>query len=130
MLGVAGPEPAVIAGVTGEDLALSTLECLAVQTGCSDPDVPLLLDRLHESDLPPAPVLLVTTHEGGLEEALGRGLHHPVACVNVADGSYRDFFEVHPSIADKGSELAQRAGAGERGPASGGRRAGGVSPLI
>jgi uncharacterized protein (DUF58 family) len=100
VLGIAGPEPIVLSGVTGQDLALSMLECLAVQAGCAAVEAQLLLDRLQEADVPSGPVLLVTTHSGGLEEVLAMGLHRPVACINVADGMYHDFFEAHPSLLD------------------------------
>ena len=97
VLAVAGAEPTVLAGVTSQDLALSMLECLAMQAGGAT-DIPGVLDRLQQSDMPSGPVLLVTSHAGALEEALAEALHHPIACVNVAEDTYQEFFEAHPAL--------------------------------
>jgi uncharacterized protein (DUF58 family) len=91
VLAVGGPKPVLIAGVTGEALAIRLLECLAVQ-----PDVggrAALLDRLGEELLPRAAVLLVTTRADGFVDELARRLGRSVACADVSCLAAVEFYE-------------------------------------
>jgi uncharacterized protein (DUF58 family) len=91
-LGAGGPQPDLIAGVTGEPLALRLLERLAVQpegaTGRAG-----LLERLTRERLPHAAVLLVTGRPDGFADELARRLGRPVAAVDVADLASAEFYE-------------------------------------
>jgi uncharacterized protein (DUF58 family) len=96
LLAVAGSPPAVVAGVTGRDLALRMLECLAVQRGLRTVDGQALLDALASQCLPRAPVLVVgagpTAPGGQLGDLLGKGLRQPVACLSLDDAEADDVF--------------------------------------
>src|SRR5207237_6335937 len=91
-LGIGGHEPELIAGVTGEPLALRLLERLAVQpegaTGRA-----ALLERLAREPLPRAGVLLVTGRTDGFAGELARRLGRPVARADVTDLASAAFYE-------------------------------------
>jgi uncharacterized protein (DUF58 family) len=92
-LAVAGPEPHLLAGVTGEALALRLLECLAVQPGDSGPGRGALLDRLAREPLPRAGVLLVTGPPDGFADELARRLGRPVVPIDATDLAAAGFYE-------------------------------------
>jgi uncharacterized protein (DUF58 family) len=92
VLALAGEDPVVIEGFTGRELAARMLECLALETGTSKPDPAKLVERL-QPILPPAPVLLVSTRDKGLDDDLERGLHQPVARLNLSSPRKMDFWE-------------------------------------
>ncbi len=92
VLAVAGDDPAVIDGFTGRDLGVRMLECLALQTGTSNPDSARLVDRL-KPVLPYAPILLVSTRANGFADNLERALRQPIARVDVSNPREIDFFE-------------------------------------
>ncbi len=87
--GGAGPE--LIAGATGEALALRLLECLAVQSVGADRAA--LLGRLTRAPLPRAAVLLVTACADGFADELAGRLGRPVAVVEALGPSAADFYE-------------------------------------
>jgi uncharacterized protein (DUF58 family) len=93
VLAVAGPEPVVLAGTTGRDLALRLLECLAVVEEQAPSDGQPLVEHLLAVELPPAPVLLLSAGPSALESVLTEGLRRPVFWVDVADPQGQDFFE-------------------------------------
>jgi uncharacterized protein (DUF58 family) len=90
---VAGPEPVVIDGVTGPELALRALECLAVQTGRAPASADALLDYLQSQPLAPAPVLLLSGRPSALGELLGQRLGRPVAALDALALAEVDFYE-------------------------------------
>lgn len=102
VLGIANSAPIVMDGLTGRDLAIRMLEWLAVQTGDSVIDASKLLEDLAALELPPGPVLVVTTHASSLTRQLEAHLHRPIACIDVSDFDGEDFYE--------------RAGGRPRGP--------------
>jgi uncharacterized protein (DUF58 family) len=91
-LAVGGPRPELIAGATGQPLALRLLELLAVQpegaTGRA-----ALLARLARQPLPRAGVLLLTGRPDGFADDLARRLGRPVARVDVTDLASAEFYE-------------------------------------
>jgi uncharacterized protein (DUF58 family) len=93
LLAVAGTDPVVVDGITGPEHAELLLECLAVQTGSTNPDGTRLVDRLLALSLPRAPVLVVSTRPSTLPDALSRALARPVASVDVSASQTPDFFE-------------------------------------
>jgi uncharacterized protein (DUF58 family) len=92
-LAVAGRTPAVVTGVTGRGLALEALGHLAREPGTPSPDVPALLARLASAELPPAPVLLVSTRPDSFGDQLAGGFQRPVAFVDVTDPTGYEFYE-------------------------------------
>jgi uncharacterized protein (DUF58 family) len=52
-----------------------------------------LLKRLAEVELPPAPVLVVSTRPTPLPDILGERLRRPVACIDVSDPQGNPFYE-------------------------------------
>jgi len=98
VLAVAGSEPAVLAGVTGETLTFRLLECLAVQQAAGA-DRAALLARLSGSPLPRAAVLLVTVRADGFADELAGRLGRRVAVVDASDLSGADFYEGPADVA-------------------------------
>ena len=97
MLAVAGPlEPVIVDGLTGREHARLLLECLALTAGSSSPDLGRLAERLSGLDLPPGPVLAVSTHATNLPDQLAARLHRPVAALRAADLPKYDFYEAAP----------------------------------
>ena len=92
VLAVAGKDPQIIQGVTGQDLGARLLRALAGVAGSRETDSERLVDSLRPI-LPPGPILLVSTRSGDLKTLLERELHRPVTFVNVAELSRYDFFE-------------------------------------
>jgi uncharacterized protein (DUF58 family) len=93
VLVAAGADPVVLAGVTGRELALRLLRCLALTRGGSGTDVGALRERLAEVELPAAPVLVVSAGPTDLADVVAEQLRRPVAAVNVSDPAAWDFFE-------------------------------------
>jgi uncharacterized protein (DUF58 family) len=93
VLAVAGDDPVVIDGFTGRDLAMRLLECLALESGTSEPNYVKVVDRL-QPVLPYAPILLVSTRPRGLEDDLERTLHQPIARLDVSNPRTMDFWEM------------------------------------
>jgi uncharacterized protein (DUF58 family) len=93
VLATADPEPVVLDGITGRAHALRMLACLALVKGGPAPDLDGLLSRLATADLPPAPVLLVSTRGGDFADALARRLNRSVARLDATAGASYDFFE-------------------------------------
>lgn len=95
VLAVAGEgAPVVLDGVTGREFARLSLECLALLVGCAEPKLEGLLDRLSDSRLPTAPVVVLSTRAGELSERLARALRRRVAFLHVDDLPGHDFFEL------------------------------------
>jgi uncharacterized protein (DUF58 family) len=90
---IAGPSPRVLDGVTGRRHAASILESLAQETGSSLIDVNALVDALGSTELPAAPVMLVSTRAESFHSALCRRFHRPAAVMDVTDLAAYDFFE-------------------------------------
>jgi uncharacterized protein (DUF58 family) len=105
---VAGPEPEVIDGVTGPELALRTLECLAVQTGQSSSDADALVECLQTHPLPPAPLLLLGARPSALGDLLAQRLGRPVAALDASALADIDFYEGPPLPAGRGSGKTKR----------------------
>jgi uncharacterized protein (DUF58 family) len=93
VLAVAGADPVIMEGITGRELALGLLECLAVQAACAEPATAALADRLAARALPSGPALLVSTRGSAFAETLGVGLHRPIAALDVAHGLPGDVYE-------------------------------------
>jgi uncharacterized protein (DUF58 family) len=92
VLAVAGPEPAVLEGLTGPIHARRILECLALLDCGTTPADPSLIDRLKAAALPPAVVVLVALGRSSLADALLRALGRPV---NSLDATRTDRFDFY-----------------------------------
>jgi uncharacterized protein (DUF58 family) len=93
VLGVADRTPVVLAGVTGMDFALSLLERLALQRKCAAPNTAALVDRLADTELPPASMLVVSTRTSSFLDSLVTRFRRPVAYVDVSALERYDFYE-------------------------------------
>jgi uncharacterized protein (DUF58 family) len=105
LLAIGGDDPIVLGGITSTELALDMLWHLAVQTGSSRTDVPLLLERLGDVELPTAAVMVVSTHACAFFDDLQQEMHRTIAEVDVSQRQYEEFFE-KPS--DASSAITQR----------------------
>ena len=97
VLAVAGTEPAVLDGITGNELGLRMLECLAVQEEAAAADRTGLLERLAQAPLPRGPVLAIGLDSVSLGRTLYALLNRPVVSLDVANLSQVDFYE-RPAI--------------------------------
>jgi hypothetical protein len=93
VLAVAGDAPQVIGGTTGRKLAETLLAPLALAPGLTDPNLDLLRDRLAATELPPGPVLLVTTRPESFAQPLAAWLNRPVTVVDLSSEVDYGFFE-------------------------------------
>ncbi len=93
VLAVAGAAPVVVDGITGREHLLLMLECLAIQPGSTEPNGGKLLERLNSVELPPAPILFMSTRPSSLGDDLAERLHRPVATVDVSALREYDFYE-------------------------------------
>ena len=94
VLAVASSPPIVIDGATSPDHALRMLECLAMLAGEARPDLGALLDRLADTALPPATVMLVSPRDPApLQAALSQRLRRPVVALDVSSVADVDFYE-------------------------------------
>jgi uncharacterized protein (DUF58 family) len=95
---VAGPEPAVLDGVTGPEHARRLLDCLALlEAGpCRTLDADPLLRRLRGEALPAAPVVVLAAGPSGLGDTLGQHLRRPVVVITAATLGGIDCYEAPP----------------------------------
>jgi uncharacterized protein (DUF58 family) len=91
-LAMAGPEPSVLVGNTGNECACAMLERLAL-TGAGPRGNAAFLEILGATDLPPGPVLLLSTQSSDLAAALAQALHRSVAEINLGTEEEKFFFE-------------------------------------
>jgi uncharacterized protein (DUF58 family) len=91
-LATAGPNPVVLAGLTGPIHARRVLECLAVVECTPAPSDPAALARLREAALPPAVVVLLALGYSSLADPLARALGRPV---NSLDATRTDRFDFY-----------------------------------
>jgi uncharacterized protein (DUF58 family) len=96
VLGIAGAAPHVCAGPTGQSLAVHALHSLARVAACPDADFAALLDRLDETPLPAAALLILTLRPGTFVEQVHARLHRAAGAVNVAQKEEADFFSLEP----------------------------------
>ena len=104
VLAVADKSPIVFHGVTGNDLGVRMLTCLAQVSGTSEPDIDGLVASLRPN-LPSGPILLLSTRSGDMKAILEQELHRPVRSINVMDLAELGLFE---------SESGQRSGVKSR----------------
>jgi uncharacterized protein (DUF58 family) len=99
LLVVAGREPAVVDGVTGPELALSTLEQLAVLAGEPATEAARLPAGLTSGALPRGPILVVAPGPSRLAGPLEQRLRRPVARLDASALERYDFYERAPAHA-------------------------------
>ena len=109
VLAVADKNPIVLHGVTGHDLGVRMLTCLAQVSGTSEPDIDRLVASLRPI-LPPGPILLLSTRSGDMKTILEQELHRPVTSINVMDVAELGFFEweSEPGVRSQRSEINGR----------------------
>jgi hypothetical protein len=93
LLVVAGRVPAVVDGITGPGLALSSLERLAVVEGEPAAEAASLPAELTSSALPRGPVLVISAGPSRLAGALEQHLRRPVARLDASALERYDFYE-------------------------------------
>lgn len=94
VLAVAGADaPVIVQGTTGLELAHRALEALAVVSGSARIHADKLVDGLMDTELPAAPILVVSTRPDELGASLSQRLHQAVAGLNVVDLEHYDFYE-------------------------------------
>jgi uncharacterized protein (DUF58 family) len=91
-LATAGPNPVVLAGLTGPIHARRVLECLAVVECTPGPSDPAAIAHLREHALPPAVVVLLALGYSSLADPLARALGRPV---NGLDATRTDRFDFY-----------------------------------
>ena len=91
-LAVAGPEPTVLVGNTGNECAAAMLERLAL-TDAGPRKNAAFLDMLGAADLPPGPILLLSADNTNLAADVAQTLHRSVAEINLGREEDADFFE-------------------------------------
>ncbi len=89
---LAGPEPAVLDGLTGPAHARRVLEGLAVQQPAAA-DAGALLAWLNPVALPPAAVVVVAAGPSPLADALRRAWNRPVTALDASEAQTFDFYE-------------------------------------
>jgi uncharacterized protein (DUF58 family) len=89
---LAGPEPAVLDGLTGPEHARRVLEGLAVQQPAAA-DAAALLARLGPAALPHGAVVVIAAGPSSLADALRRGLNRPVTALDASEAQTFDFYE-------------------------------------
>ena len=92
-LAIAGIPPALRHGITGRELALDMLQSLARVQGGPAEMWPGLLERLTDTELPDAAALVLSLRSDVPLDDVAACLRQPVACVNVAQGEERAFFD-------------------------------------
>ena len=90
VLGVATARPEVHDGLTSVAHARRVLECLA-ELAPGPADAAALLARL--AALPPLSAVLVAAGPSRLADALSRGLHRPLTCLDATAGDELDFYQ-------------------------------------
>jgi uncharacterized protein (DUF58 family) len=90
---LAGAQPHLLSGVTGRDFALQMLECLALEPGSDVVDTDSVGRLLEATELPPGPILALSTRGGTLAGPLERLLRRRIAAVNVGAGDEQVFFD-------------------------------------
>ncbi len=95
LLAVAGNQASIRSGVTGWDLSINLLQCLALQESSPQPAREALLSQLASQTWFAGSILLLTTcPDSTLGDNLHQLWHRPVACVNMATGPWADFFSL------------------------------------
>jgi hypothetical protein len=79
--------------VTGRDFALRMLRRLAVQPGQLTANEGLLIERLSRVDLPPAPLVVISSRPTDLGNLLMDGLRRPVTTLAISEPETLDFFD-------------------------------------
>jgi uncharacterized protein (DUF58 family) len=93
-LAAPGPGTQVLVGNTGTDCAFMMLERLAMtQPIIMDAS---FLDSLRSGELPPGPILILSTTGSELDVTVSQLLHRSVAMLNLGRGEEKDFFEEGP----------------------------------
>jgi uncharacterized protein (DUF58 family) len=92
-LAIANRAGAILVGTTGSECAHAMLECLALTEAGAGGDAEEFLCALRAAELPPGPVLLVSSAPGDLADHIGRTLHRSVAEINLSRDEDRDFFD-------------------------------------
>ena len=93
ILGIAGADPYVRGGLTSRELAVDMLQHLAVETGGPTSRLDLFLEKMSAVNLPPASVLVVSTHPCEFVARIEQTLRRPVAVVDVSQREFDEFYE-------------------------------------
>jgi uncharacterized protein (DUF58 family) len=95
-LAVTNRAAGVLVGTTGSECAHAMLECLALTEAGVSGDSTLFPDALHAAELPPGPVLLLSSTPSNMANDIAQKLHRSVAEINLGREEDRDFFEGEP----------------------------------
>jgi hypothetical protein len=78
---------------TGKEFGQLLMEHLAVLSGFPDPNLEELVNRLAGENLPPAPILVLSTRNSALPTLLAKRFHRPAAFMNAAAPDEYGFYE-------------------------------------
>jgi uncharacterized protein (DUF58 family) len=93
VLAVAGHAPVIMNRETGKEFGQLLMEHLAVLSGFPDPNLEELVNRLAGENLPPAPILVLSTRNSALPTLLAKRFHRPAAFMNAAAPDEYGFYE-------------------------------------
>jgi uncharacterized protein (DUF58 family) len=94
MLGLAGADTGVIAGITGPALAQQMLEVLALERGAAQPDVGALMRLLQKQHVPGGAVLCLMMPGSGLTAQVRRELPRTVVGLTVGSDEEAGLFQL------------------------------------
>jgi len=92
-LAVPVPGTQVLVGNTGTACAYAMLERLALTQPTAMNESDSFLEALRAGELPPGPILILSSADSELEVVVSQLLHRSVALLNLGQGEEKEFFE-------------------------------------